>query len=276
MCIDPQKVDINDEFIANGNISIKSITAGGGHVFILDDSGRLFGCGWNNQGQLGIGEKTKDESRFRIIHSNCFDNKPIDSIACGWDCSAAICSDGSLYVWGSNSHNQLGMPKKTITFSTTPIRLKMPQNETVKGIAFNLQSACIWTTCGIIYLFGKLKHYNDIPNQKTIINHNGINYIMINAGDVESISAGQNHIVILDKDKKKVFGFGNNKYLQCETVYIKDAVVKYISSGWTHNAAVTEQGNVYLWGRNNYGQCGMHNKLFFFSYKFYEMELLLI
>ena len=32
--------------------------------------------------------------------------------------------------------------------------------------------------------------------------------------------------------------------------------VQYVSLGWEHSAAITEDGRVYMWGKNNYGQVG--------------------
>lgn len=255
MCSNPQKVDFDDKLIADGNVSIKCISGGGGHIFILDNIGRLFGCGWNNQGQLGIGT-TNDENRLKIISIESFDGKTIEGVACGWDCSAAICADGSVSLWGSNVHNQLGIQKKNIPFSAVPLLLNMPQNEKVKGIAFNLQSTCIWTTCGTIYLFGKLKQYKGLQTNAQTFNHNGIDFLRLNFKNVNTISAGQNHIVMFNKHQQYIFGIGNNKYSQCNAINI-DEDVNYICSGWTHNAALTANGNVLLWGRNNYGQCGM-------------------
>ena len=37
---------------------------------------------------------------------------------------------------------------------------------------------------------------------------------------------------------------------------LKNEKIKYVSSGWEHNAVITSNFKVYCWGNNEYGQCG--------------------
>lgn len=262
MCTVPQRLDFTDTQIGttSGASSVRSVVGGGGHVFALDEQGRLFGCGWNHQGQLGIDTAGKDSHAFRLISSECFAGKTIDRIACGWDVSAAVCTDGSLFVWGSNAHNQLGMSKGDLSFSSTPMHLSLPHDEKIQSIAFNLQTTCVWTTNDTIYLFGKLKPYESLHCDDRLtcklIKHNDIDYLMLDVGRVDAVSVGQNHVVIYRKDSGRIFGIGNNKHSQSGSLTI-ESEIDCLCSGWTHNAALTVDGDVWLWGRNNYGQCGI-------------------
>lgn len=260
MCTVPQRLDFTDKHFAESNVSVASVVGGGGHVFILDERGRLFGCGWNHQGQLGIDTAGKDSSTFRLISTKCLARQTIDRIACGWDVSAAVCTDGSLFVWGSNARHQLGMSKSELSFSSTPIQLRLPHDEKVKIIAFNLQTTCVWTTNDTIYLFGNLKQYEsslpfDDRLTSKLVRHNDIDYLKLDLNRIDGISVGQNHVLAYRKECGSIFGIGNNKHLQSEAVAM-ETKIDYLCSGWTHNAALTAAGNVWLWGRNNYGQCG--------------------
>ena len=37
---------------------VKQVVAGGHHTMILAEDGTVFACGWNNSGQLGLGDTT--------------------------------------------------------------------------------------------------------------------------------------------------------------------------------------------------------------------------
>jgi len=91
---------------------IKSIVGGGGHTLLLLRNGQVFGAGWNNSKQLGIDPTDKILS-FSVIQN--LQKYQICHLACSWDSSLAIASDGSLLVWGSNSFSQLGMPRNTVS-----------------------------------------------------------------------------------------------------------------------------------------------------------------
>lgn len=93
--------------------NITSIVGGGGHTLVLDRSGGVYSSGWNNKGQLGsFGEDALTFNRIQSLLSY-----QVSQIACGWDSSLAVTSDGSLLVWGSNSYGQLGFSKQKVKYS---------------------------------------------------------------------------------------------------------------------------------------------------------------
>lgn len=95
--------------------SIASIVGGGGHSLILDHSGNVYASGWNNRGQLGLGDG--DVTTFHSVQS--LHGYRVSQIACGWDSSLALTSNGSLLVWGSNGYSQLGLSKQKVSLSWT-------------------------------------------------------------------------------------------------------------------------------------------------------------
>lgn len=82
---------------------LATVVGGGGHTLALDSAGALFGCGWNQAGQLGLPEPAA-VSRFCRV-----DGVPAASaVAAGWDFSLALLTDGSVVAAGSNRYGQLG------------------------------------------------------------------------------------------------------------------------------------------------------------------------
>lgn len=254
MCTTPTKV-----LPTNTSVQLSEmvkIRCGGGHILILDKNNRLHACGWNNKGQLGL-DSIADS--YLITALSEFNAQIID-MACGWDSTAAIDENGQLYVWGSNTFEQLGFSaKKTASLFKVPVSLNLPSNEKVQTVSFGLRFMCILCDCGTIYVIGRWKYTDKFDT----VCHNDTNFYRLlpsNHSAVTHISTGSNHIVCID-DSQSVIGFGDNKFYQRENRPIEKERVKSLRSGWTHNGILTENGSVYLWGRNSYGQLGRSSKI---------------
>ncbi|KAJ6638401.1 Secretion-regulating guanine nucleotide exchange factor [Pseudolycoriella hygida] len=243
MCTTPMKVSTSIKLN-----ELEKLRGGGGHLIGLDKRGKLYGCGWNNKGQLGL-NSTEDVHTISALPD--LETQFID-VACGWDSTAAIDRNGILYVWGSNAFDQLGFSsKKAASHFKTPVILTLPCEEKVVQVCFGLRFMCILCENRTIYVVGRWKFPKDC--QTIIQNH--VNYYKLNTShlNVSQIACGSNHLVCLS-ESNCVVGFGDNKFSQCETQTIKTESIKCLRSGWSHNGFLTESGHVYLWGRNSYGQ----------------------
>lgn len=172
-------------------------------------------------------------------------------ISCGWDTSAAITTDNELFVWGSNSHGQLGVDSKFKVLSE-PTELLLPGIEGVVDIQFGLRHSVILTTSGKVVILGSLKYFRNCGHQ--FIHKNLTFHQLLLPKKVTQIASGQNHILVLSEDNS-LQAFGDNKFGQCAEVKSEQKIVK-IACGWTHNAFLTEAKELFLYGRNNYGQLG--------------------
>ena len=89
--------------------NIKEIYYGWCHTFILKNDGTLWGCGWNNSCQLGLGDTT-DRTTFTQVTTNA-DN--IKSVYCGAHNTFILKNDGTLWGCGNNSYGELGLGDTT-------------------------------------------------------------------------------------------------------------------------------------------------------------------
>ena len=88
---------------------IKEIYCGGSHTFMLKNDGTLWSCGYNYNGQLGLGDND-DRYTFTEIATNAND---IKSICCGSHHTLILKNDGSLWGTGRNNCSQLGLGDTT-------------------------------------------------------------------------------------------------------------------------------------------------------------------
>ena len=88
---------------------IKEIYCGGSHTFMLKNDSTLWGCGYNYNGQLGLGD-SDDRYTFTEITTNA---NNIKSICCGSHHTLILKNDGSLWGTGRNNCSQLGLGDTT-------------------------------------------------------------------------------------------------------------------------------------------------------------------
>lgn len=247
------------------NYKIQQIACGGGHTLLIDNEGKLYSSGWNVKLQLANEEKDLPSfERTWKLSGISFTN-----IACGWDFSCGVTDDHYLFVWGSNSHGQLGLPKTHFSEAMRPIRLQVNATIVSMGLrhtAIVNSKGQVWTTgCG---KYGQLGLGNDILSSDRFQKVDGI-------GKISHIVCGQNHTVAWCSHEKALYVWGDNKHgqlLLCSEKYRKlfkpnkidigvKKQVKKILSGWTNVLLWLEDGTLLAWGRNNCGQLGTEDLL---------------
>ncbi|XP_053602858.1 probable E3 ubiquitin-protein ligase HERC3 [Plodia interpunctella] len=102
----PQCVELEDDAGA-----VRQVSAGSNHTAILTESGRVFVCGSNSEGQLGLGEDTRSAVKFTELK---FMEK-IAFVECGYYHTVFITAKGAVFVTGDNENNKLGIPNPATT-----------------------------------------------------------------------------------------------------------------------------------------------------------------
>lgn len=247
MCEKPERV----QSLPFETGQVVAISAGGGHTLVSTGDGDLYGSGWNNRGQLGLGH-TDDVCRFTL--AGRYDFK---QITCGWDVAGGLTADGDVYLWGSNVWQQV-TAEKDIKYLLTPTKFPLPAGTKASKISFGLRHTCVLTQDGTLLLFGKSKWLQKESLLECSL-HAGMDvYNLQLSGKIMDVVSGENHLVV--KLERKIICVGDNKFGQSpQGVNLnahKRQVVK-LDSGWSHSGYLTVDGEVYLWGRNNYGQLGV-------------------
>lgn len=94
-------------------------TAGGANTFIVKNDGSLWVCGYNHNGELGLGNENTTRTLTQVTNNI---NNDVKEVSCGAITTMLLKNDGTLWVCGRNSYGSLAIPDvdKTSTFIQVP------------------------------------------------------------------------------------------------------------------------------------------------------------
>ena len=237
---------------------VKSVYCGGYHTLILKNDGTLWGCGYNANGQLGLGD-TNYRNIFTEIITNTDD---IKSVCCGGDHTFILKNDGTLWGTGYNANGQLGLGDTNYRNTFTQVTTNA---DDIKEIYCGRSSTFILKNDGTLWSCG----FNDYgplglgdTGYKTTFTQ-----VTTNADNVKEVYCGFYHTIILKNDGtlwgcgyngNGEFGLGNTNNRTTFTQITTNADnVKEIYCGRNHTIMLKNDGTLWSTGYNNYGQLGL-------------------
>ncbi|CAI2170616.1 3048_t:CDS:1 [Funneliformis geosporum] len=211
-------------------------------------SNKLFACGSNGNGQLGIGtfEDTNlpTACKFLITNQEFYANleSTLDSletkpkiITGGGNHSAIITSSGELWMSGLNNDGQCGVAsEERIQGESFQLKLKSDIFRKVEVFGEHEISQWKFVSCGwnfslavenengYIYSFGK-GAFGELGCGESVKETGGRGIRIKGVEGVEKVACGLRHVICLNK-KGNCFGWGSNKFGQL-TKFDKDNVI---------------------------------------------------
>jgi alpha-tubulin suppressor-like RCC1 family protein len=146
--------------LPSGSGAVTEIAAGYRFALALTSSGRLYGFGENQFGQLGStfdnGSSAANPTPEQVSLPG--ESGPVTQIAAGNGHSLALTATGQLYAFGENRYGQLGSEVNNGSYAAnpTPTAVALPgATGPVIGIAAGLYSSLALTATGQLYGFGE-------------------------------------------------------------------------------------------------------------------------
>ncbi|ADH98469.1 RCC1 domain-containing protein [Salisediminibacterium selenitireducens] len=233
-----------------------SVSAGAHHSLVLMKDGTVVSFGANNQEQLGLYSNAASVSNPTVI-SELTD---IIAVSAGSDFSLALDGSGNVWSWGSNAFGKGGHGSVGGTIAT-PERITDLEEPRIVQVSAGFEHAMALDDEGNVYSWGSGR-YGKAGTGQTVEN-NPNPEVISGIPEIVSVSAGENHSLVLTRNTGAVLGFGRNDYGQIGQSGRNDHVEPVVISGLTDvtvieagadlSVAVTESGELYHWGRQTAG-----------------------
>jgi alpha-tubulin suppressor-like RCC1 family protein len=196
------------------------------HCVARNSSGKVYCWGYNIYGCLGIGSQDdtddddddddEDDSYHKPKLNQYLNNEFVVDISCGFHHSLVLTNCGEVYAWGANDWGQIG--NGCNDDQLIPTKVKGFNNERIVMISCGSFHSMALTECGHVYSWG----YN-------VCGQLGI-------GNTED-SNEPKFVAVIGENKCNVF-------------------IEKISCGSEHSLLLSSDGNIYVFGRNRYGELG--------------------
>lgn len=209
---------------------------------ILTDIGDVYTVGCNNNGQLARNGKNYILDKVKLSFK-------AKDISAGFDHLLILSQNGELYGCGNNSYGQLG---KTNYGSSTSTLVKLASN--VSKIAAGRRHSLYITNDNKLYVLGD-NRWNKISSKAPEV----IDTPYLLASDAKEVYAGQHNSLYINTSNQ-LFYFGWRSTTTFNAGESNGAMnkiadnVKKASIMDEHIIFITQNGEVYGMGYNNYGQ----------------------
>lgn len=219
---------------------IAYIAAGIDHAIAISEEGKVYAWGASKNGQYGHNLEQNDkilDMPDELINGT-IDVANIKKVTCGYQASAILMNDGSVYIWGNkNAYQNL----ENFTGA-----------DNLVDIDFTLNYVVGVTKTGNSIFTGKRGLYDNLRpnlNVKALPSKQYLNGRKI----VGVCASSKNLCALLDDGSVCFAGDFDSSSLPMPALQEGETVVKVVS-GTHHYSLLTNNGRVLSWGNNTFGQ----------------------
>lgn len=220
------------------------------HVcFVKKVDSTLWCWGINNEGQLGIGNKTNQSRPVKVPISN------VRQVQTGADHTCAIKNDGTLWCWGNNRYGQLGIGNYT-----TQLYPKQLYFANAKLLSLGTSHSCASREDGTLWCWGG----NNLGQLGIGNNTDQTAPKQLFFANTTSLGLGADH-TCASRSEGTLWCWGGNDHGQLgignrtnqnapRQLYFSNTVG--VRAGTEDTCANRTDGTFWCWGANNYAKLG--------------------
>ena len=235
-------IDIADIPEEVQNEKIAWVAAGIDHIVAVGENGKVYAWGANKLGQYGYFDPAVNPNiapEPDELLNGTIDASNIKKITCGYQATAILMNDGTLYMWGNKNTYQNFDTVATLDGKLT-------------DIDFTLNYVVAVTDGNSVYT-GKRGLYDqmrDNMGSATVPLRE-----FLNGRKITSIYATSKTVcALLDDGTVGFVGDFDTSSKAMPKLHEGEEIVKIVS-GTYHYTALTSEGRVFSWGSNTLGQC---------------------
>ena len=242
-----------------GAATWQSVSGGQLCSLAIRQDGTLWAWGSNDYGQLGTSGTSQQNAPTQVGTDTNW-----RSVSVGYYHVLALKTDGTLWAWGSNTQGQLGTGSTSYTPQATPVQVGAAT--TWQSVSAGEYHSLAIQQDGTLWSWGN-DTYGQL-GQGGLFMQTGLSTPRQVGTDTNwrRVAAGAAHSLAL-KTTGTLWGWGNNTSGQVGTGLVSSspsvptqvgtaATWGSISGGRYHSAAIRQDGTLWTWGDNYYGQLG--------------------
>ncbi len=234
---------------------------------------KVYAWGYNNAAVLGNGSQITSHVPVEVTSTGVLSGKTVVSISAGARHCLALCSDGTVASWGSNSSGELGNGNTALGVSQVPVAVTATgvlSGKTVVALSAGGNNSYALCSDGTVASWGNCGGLGNNSTTNSYVPVAVTTTGALSGKTVVAVSAGQTHCLALCSDGT-VTAWGGDTYGQLgngsepdtlvpvavtSTGVLSGRKVVAVSAGCSHSLAVCSDGALAAWGSNGFGELG--------------------